>query len=293
MARRAWFLNFDAEAELADPSARTPSRAIAKRGEALATRVGALLDPDDLILGEAGAALPTDVRGASAWCPTPRALAAIARAGLDAPVAPAFAVLRLVNHRRFSAALGRALPGARYVVTRAALDAAIAGPSPTGRWLLKRPFGFAARGRVRVGPDAPDAVAERWIAASLATGEGLEVEPWVERDGDYGLHGYLDRAGALTLGEPTAQRCDEGGAWLASARAERGELAPPELSALLAAAAAAAAALRAAGYFGPFGVDAFRFRDAGGGLAFEPRCEINARYSMGWAVGMGDRRPDR
>lgn len=290
MARRAWFLNFDAEAELADPSARTPSRAILARGRALAERVGALLGPGDVVLLEAP--VPAGVRLARAWCPTPRALDAILGAGLDAPAAPAFTVLRRVNHRRFSAELGRAVPGAGYVATRAALDDALAGPSPTGRWLLKRPFGFAARGRMRVGPGAPDAVTERWIEASLSTGEGLEVEPWVERAGDYGLHGHLEAAGTLTLGEPTRQRCDEAGAWLGSARAEVGELSPMELAALLGAAEEAAAALHAAGYFGPFGVDAFRFRDGRGALAFEPRCEINARYSMGWAVGMGANRPD-
>lgn len=292
MARRAWLLNFDAEAELADPSARTPSRAIVERARSLAGSVGALLGPGDVVLDRAGPPLPAGLRLACAWCPTPGALAEITRAGLDAPAAPPLAVLRSVNHRRFSAELGRALPGARYVATRAALDDALAGPSPTGRWLLKRPFGFAARGRLRVGPGAPDAAAERWIEASLSSGEGLEVEPWVERAGDYGLHGHLEATGALTLGEPTTQRCEEGGAWLGSARAEAGELSGPELAALRGAAHEAAAALHAAGYFGPFGVDAFRFRDGRGALGFEPRCEINARYSMGWAVGMGARRPD-
>ena len=43
-----------------------------------------------------------------------------------------------------------------------------------------------------------------------------------------------------------------------------------------------AAALHAAGYFGPFGIDAFRYRLPGGGEAFNPRCEINARFTMGY-----------
>ena len=46
------------------------------------------------------------------------------------------------------------------------------------------------------------------------------------------------------------------------------------------------------GYFGPFGIDGFRYRDTDGHLRFNPRSEINARYSMGWAVGMRDKRPD-
>jgi hypothetical protein len=44
-----------------------------------------------------------------------------------------------------------------------------------------------------------------------------------------------------------------------------------------------ARALHDAGYFGPFGVDAFTYS---GGL-FQPRSEINARYSMGFSVGFG------
>jgi hypothetical protein len=160
--------------------------------------------------------------------------------------------------------------------------------------VLKRPFGFAGRGRLRVtgGVHRGDAAAERWIEASLATGEGLQVEPWVERAGDFALHGYISAGGEPTLGHPTSQRCDAGGAWIASDRAGEAEISALERTALTHAAAEAADALAAAGYFGPFGVDAFRWRDPGGALHFNPRCEINARYSMGWAVGMGTRRPD-
>ena len=40
------------------------------------------------------------------------------------------------------------------------------------------------------------------------------------------------------------------------------------------------------------GQEAFRWEDGAGKASWNPRCEINARYSMGWATGMGDRRPD-
>jgi hypothetical protein len=46
-------------------------------------------------------------------------------------------------------------------------------------------------------------------------------------------------------------------------------------------------ALFAAAYFGPFGVDGFVYRDHDGGLRLQPRSEINARYSMGFAIGFG------
>ena len=54
----------------------------------------------------------------------------------------------------------------------------------------------------------------------------------------------------------------------------------------------AAEALRAAGYFGPFGIDAFTWEGDDGTVHLHRRSEINARYSMGWAIGMGDARPD-
>ncbi len=43
-----------------------------------------------------------------------------------------------------------------------------------------------------------------------------------------------------------------------------------------------AQALHDIGYFGPFGIDAFEFETAQGALGFQPRCEINARFSMGY-----------
>ena len=290
---RAWFFNFDADAELADPSARTPSRASAARALALVEKVRALLGPGDLVVPDAAndAALAAGFLGRT-WCPTPRALAALTRAGAHLPPAPSLATLRRVNHRRFSTDLGRALPEARWIDTRSALEHALAQPSPTGLWLLRRPFGFAGRGRLRFDPARRDAVTERWIEATLTAGDGLEIAPWVDRTGDYAIHGHLSRTGSLVIGAPTVQRCDDTGAWISSDPANPSDLAPDERSALRHELERVAHALREADYFGPFGIDAFRYRDAHGAPRFEPRCEINARYSMGWAVGMGDRRPD-
>ena len=45
-------------------------------------------------------------------------------------------------------------------------------------------------------------------------------------------------------------------------------------------------ALHEAGYFGPCGVDAFTY-ERGGAVVRRARSEINARYSMGFAVGFG------
>jgi hypothetical protein len=131
-----------------------------------------------------------------------------------------------------------------------------------------------------------------WVAPSLRSGEGLQVEPWVERAGDFALHGHISRDGQFQLGEPTLQTCDNHGAWKKSSVAQPGDVSEAERRALFDAAGEAASALVAAGYFGPFGIDAFRWRDAGGVLHWNSRSEINARYSMGYAIGMGACRPD-
>ena len=294
-ARRAWLLNFDAEDELAAPTGYTPKRAVAARFAALTARVVALLGPGDVVLGEG---VPASGLLGRAWCPTPRAVRAWTSAGVVAPQTPPLSVLQRVNHRRFAAELGQTLPDSRFVHAMDELESVLAGPSPTGQFLLKRPFGFAGRGRRKVRSGGVEAAARSWVEASFAgrsgerDGAGLQVEPWVEIEREHGLHGFLSRAGALTLGEATTQTLDEAGAWIATERAPRGALEPAERDALFASAEAAARALQLAGYFGPFGVDAFRWRDARGERCFQPRSEINARYSMGWAIGMGDRRPD-
>lgn len=299
--RHAWFLNLDAEDELARPSAGyTPSRATLRRiaiHAALLRGAGggpSLVRPDDVVVSEGDSALDLNVFHGMAWCPTPRARRVLAKAGALLSEAPDVVVLRAVNHRRFCAALGQTLPGAVLAASREAVREALSGSSPTGKWLLKRPYGYAGRGRILVEPSRRGDLerAAPWIEASLREGDGLQVEPLVERTGDFGLHGYLGREGLLVLGEPTRQTCDSAGAWSGSARAEAGDLAPREREALFEEVHRSAIALREAGYFGPFGVDAFRFEDGRGQTGFHPRCEINARYSMGWAVGMGDRRPD-
>jgi len=292
--KSAWFLNFDADEELARPAGYAPSRAVLARFNALTDRIRALLSPGDVVV-EAGQAARVDQRfSGMAWCPTPRAQKALLLAGAALLSAPGLDVLRAVNHRRFSATLGQTLPGARYALTLDEVNDALTGPSPTGQWLLKRPFGFAGRGRLKLDPRraADRSHAQPWIEASLRGGEGLQVEPMVERLSDFALHGYLSRSGEVILGDPTGQECDASGAWQGSARAAPGDLEADELDALVEHARLAGMTLRQAGYFGPFGVDAFRWKDESGARRFNPRCEINARYSMGWPIGMGDRRPD-
>lgn len=287
----AWVFNLDAEDELRRGGPHTPTRATRARALGLLPQLRALMGPDDEVLwpgdGRVGRA-----RTGRAWCPTRWAFEQLARAGLDVPLAPAPGVLRAVNHRRFAHDLGQALPGARFVDTEGALVETLSNPglladvSEERNWLMKLPLGYAGRGRRKIASAQFSPADRTWIHAAFRSGDGLMVEPLVARELDCGLHGWLDAGGAVHLGEPTVQQIDAAGTWVSTARAAPTALHPEERAALEDAARATAAALTRAGYFGPFGLDAFRWRAPGGTTHFQPRCELNARYSMGWAVGM-------
>jgi hypothetical protein len=149
---------------------------------------------------------------------------------------------------------------------------------------------FAGKGRRKVAQGALSDADKAFVMASLERHDGLQVEPFVERIKDIALHGYLAPSGALTLGDITEQDTDDSGAWQRT-RVASGLLVDAA-DALYAEAAQVASALFRARYTGPFGIDAYLFR-AGNELFFNARSEINARFSMGWAIGMGARKPHR
>jgi hypothetical protein len=282
--RIAWLLNLDAELELAAPRHYAPTPSLAARIDALVPRLTQLLTHDDRVLGRD--VPPYDVVEVLAFCPTPTALARIANAGLVAPDAPALATLQQVNSRAFCAALGQTLPGARYVRDLATLQHMLSGPWPAHGWLLKRDFGFAGRERRRVLSLPLDPSSVGFARRSFERGEGLQVEPWCQRTHDFALHGYVFQSGRVLLGEPVAQHNDAQGSWVSTRALLEGELADDERAAQRQAADAAGRALAGAGYFGPFGTDAFRYLAPGGQTAFQPRSEINARFSMGYPRGL-------
>lgn len=287
MTPLAWVLNLDAELELANPRGYRPNARVLAHVRERRGAIARWLGPGDAIVEDGTAPGSLEGYRGAAWCPTPSALEALAKAGAAPPPSPGLAALRRVNHRGFCSELGQTLPGADYARDLAEVDAIVAGPSPTGAWLLKRAYGFVGRGRLRVRAGALDESERAWVRASLRGGEGLQIEPWVERAGDFALHGWVFFDGGCRIGAPTEQRCDERGAWIESRLAPPGSLEEDELRALLDEGERAAGALFRAGYFGPFNLDAFRWEGEGGARRFNPRCEINARYSMGWAVGMG------
>lgn len=293
MTARAWVLNLDAEDELSRRSRPTPSRTERARMDAMAAMLRDTLVPQgDAVIWPAGEGAARGALG-RAWCPTPWALAQLRAAGAAVPRAPSMEVLRAVNHRAWAASLGLTLPRAAWARDRDDLARVMVDPWPAGGWLLKRPLGYAGRGRLhlRARGELDDPRHAGWIANSFAD-DGLLVEPYVDRVADLGLHGWISPNGALTLGALTAQVCDARGAWVTTARAAQNTLGDKDMDLLNESVEGTAAALWAAGYHGPFGVDAYVWRDERGGARLQPRSEVNARYSMGWAVGMGALRPD-
>lgn len=291
--QRLWLFNLDAELELARAGGpyQTPLR-VARALAPMLERAAALMAPGDQSLDPLApprrAPPPTSPSAPAggrllgcAWCPTPAALDRLARAGAELPPSPSADVLRRVNHRRFALALGGGAPGARYVDDESALAEVLAEPWPA--WLFKRAYGFAGRGQRRIiGPPSSDD--RRWLSDSLRLG-GFVAEPWLELVREVAVHGLIDATGRIALGRICVQETNEHRAWISTRLATAADLSPPQASQLRARATAIASALIDAGYFGPFGIDAYLFRSRAGAIELNPLSELNARYSMGFATG--------
>lgn len=280
---RLWVLNFDAELELADPNYSTPTTAMRERMRSLQLQIKKFIHPRDRILEEHASPQQQPMQGV-AWCPTPRAIKLLTQTLKTPPSAPTFEALRTVNHRRFCARIGQILPGASFVDDITTLEQLLACPSITGSWLLKRPLGFSGRGQLRVDPGPLSEGTRRWAEPGLRRGEGLQVEPLLKLEEEFAIHGMLHPDGAFFLGEPTRQHCSAHGVWEHSEPAGEALLVG-ERKLLEAEAYRVANELYQASYFGPFNLDAFAWRDREA-RRFNPRSEINARFTMGWFIGM-------
>jgi hypothetical protein len=280
---RVWLFNFDAELELSARGSYQTRRHLERVLTVARTPARALLDPGDCSL-DGDSPLPPSWHGrpGRAWCPTPGALERLRAAGAEPEPAPPLSALRRANHRRFCLDLGGGAPGSYYANDVEAV-ARLERDVERAPWLCKRPLGFAGRGQRRLSDKlSPDD--QRWLSGALDRG-GFVVEPWLCIERELCLHGELSADGRLELGRICEQEVDAHRAWMAT-RVARASDVERWGGALLEAAQRAASALRAAEYFGPFGIDAYAYA-GGGGLRLNPMSEINARYSMGHAVGLG------
>ncbi len=283
-----WILNLDAEFEMAQPKGYQCS-ALQRKGAALGMQQARrLLGPKDVI-----ASLDEVARGhhagstGRAWCPTPSVRAACAAGGVALESSPSFEVIRSVNDRAFCASLGQNLEDAQFFEP---------GPNSidevrehlarsTCNWLLKRAYSVAGKGQRRIRYEELQSADIDWLRASFALG-GVQVEPHLQLSGEYSLHGRLEPDGTLEQGRPCVMEFEERGRFVATRLAHEEDLASEEQAALVHALQVTGAALHERGYFGPFGIDGFRWLDDSGRAHFRALSEINARYTLGWAVGM-------
>lgn len=304
---RTWWLNLDAERELAEPSARaTPARLLEQIAARARHFAPSLCRDDPYVLPDcrqrcAGAPGPLLI-----WCPTPGALRAACAAGYRPPKAPTLAVLQRVNDRRFAWELARSAPlralverlessfpaSAEFEASRRFCatgtenaDGALAGPVR-----LKRRYGFAGKGQRRVEEwplRTPDQDTERWLRGAVSGG-GFLLEPDVDLQLEVSTHGLVTE-GQLIVGAPCRQLCDAFGAPLSVERVDPEALPHPVYETTQDTARVVGLALREVGYFGPFGVDSriFLWRGRPGVHLVG---DLNGRFMMGWSTGMARRR---
>jgi len=276
----AWVLNLDAEVELSRLNfAYVPRTKLLQQLELYGQGSRALLGPKDVLV-EPGAAPPPNGFVGRAWCPTPQALGRLHAAGVEPEPHPEASVLRRVNHRLFAHEAGGGLADQGYFTERAPLEALLRRAERA--WLLKRPLAFAGRGQMRFyGPISDKQWS--WLDVSLAQ-DGLIVEPLVTPTLEVSLHGFVWQTGRFELGRACVQEVSERGVFRGLRLALAGELSSAESANLFEHAERVAGLLHAAGYFGPFGIDAYRYQ-LGDVRGFCALSEINARYTMGFAIG--------
>ena len=196
---------------------------------------------------------------------------------------PDFELVARVNSKLWSHALevelGWALPGARVVRTAEELSeaAARACPGADEKWVVKSPYGFAARERVLGRGPRVEGPQAAWALKRLARGEPLVFQPWLEVKREYGVVVEVSTEGShRLLGVSDLQTNGAGtGTGYVLGRAP----APERLRELERVAGVVCERLRAEGYGGPAGFDAL---EHAGGL--HPLLEVNARYTMGFVA---------
>lgn len=263
-------------------------RVFAREGDRLWTP--APVDPERVLpvpglpIPESGPVEPADEL--LAWCETPQAAALRKQRTVASnlplhellwhlPTAPPSVVLK-VHHRAFhlqiAKDLGCALPGARMVESMAELDRIL--PSSPAAWVLKAPLSASGRSRYieRNGPLLSDPKSRRTVERLFELHGPLLFEPWMVRTADFGCSALLTGS-ELTIVGFHRQMVDIKGQFAGiELPAEVPEIPVKEV----------AEALRREGYVGPFGIDAWSYRNG-----FNPLGEINARMTFGlvaWAL---------
>lgn len=225
---------------------------------------------------------PQTARIFTPWGWTPSAVAAGRQAGAIVRSVPFDTVAR-VNSKLWSHALevelGLKLPGAATADTFEELREIVAHacPGSNDKWVVKSPFGFAARDRVLGRGPFMEEPQAKWSERRLAKGETLIFQPWLEVVREYGVVMEISPLGELEIqGISDLQTNGAGtGTGYILGRPPAGS----RVRELESIARLVGERLFKEGYHGPAGVDAL---EHAGGL--HPLLEINARYTMGFVA---------
>lgn len=214
-----------------------------------------------------------------------------------------------VNDRTFALAieaeLGGGLPAVGAITAEVAVEDAVRAASeasPQRRWMVKAVHSSSGRGRIGGEGPALDDSRRRAIAKLLDLHGTVIVEPWMPRLADFAATATAAPDGTATdvafhvlhvasrgefrgidfpAGATEARDHGASPSGTATRSPAAAVLTPDEHARLAATTGAVASRLAAAGYSGPFGIDAFRWRTADGSSRFRALCEINARWTFG------------
>ena len=308
MACRLWYMNADFEMELAanSPHYKCPE-SFQNINRRLAEKLLWIAAPGDALLIDApwSSQLEEFASGRNVklvdspdpakfhehqftpwgWTPTSKAKGIATGAAV---LNPDIDVVRMVNSKiwsfRLECEMGTAILGSCVVSTFDQIEDSVARacPGPQDKWVIKSPFGFAARDRVLGrGPIMAHAQAQ-WVKRRLGMNENLIFQPWLEVEREYGIVMELEKNGAFRILGVSDLKTNGAGTGIGYYL--RRSIAPVRRRTLESVAETVAERLTNAGYFGPVGIDAL---EHSGGLL--PLLEVNARYTMGFvalAVGL-------
>ena len=154
-------------------------------------------------------------------------------------------------------------------------------------WVLKAPLSASGRDRYIErdghGQARTDPKARRTVERLFERHGALLFEPWMERVADYGVSALLTQDELRIVGIH-GQRVDRKGQFVGINL--QPNISKGDRERLLETVEAVAAALRRASYVGPFGIDAWSYRQEDGVVVLNPLGEINARMTFGlvaWA----------
>lgn len=216
------------------------------------------------------------------WSPSIRALAE--QTGNHVSI-PEQSSIWGVNSRRFSFELEASLnvlpTGARLVESLDDLqDVLRCERSLNQGWILKANFGQSGRGQQRGKGAVLSPTAVNWARGQLDDEGVLVIEPCLSSIEEVSGQWELAPSEEPRLIGVTQLLSDSRGQYRGTFVTE--EISRrPEIADLIAVQRKAAERVRAAGYFGPLGIDAMLHRDVSGRVLVRPLQDVNARWTMG------------